>query len=69
MQLIIDQQQAQVILNYLIKQPYGEVANFVLILQRLQPYITPKPASPTSEDNGKGQEQGQDDTAKAAIET
>lgn len=44
MQLIIDQQQAQAILNYLIKQPYGEVANLVMILQRLQPVQPPKPA-------------------------
>ena len=44
MQLIIDQQQAQAILNYLIKQPYGEVANLVMILQRLQPVQPQKPA-------------------------
>ncbi len=44
MQLIIQQQEAQSILNYLIKQPYGEVANFVMIIQRLQPVVSQKPA-------------------------
>lgn len=43
MKLVIDQEVAQALLNYLVKQPYSDVFNFVNHLTQLKPILAPVP--------------------------
>lgn len=48
MNLVIEQRLAQAILDYLVQQPYREVAHFVAALQQLKQAAEPDADSPTA---------------------